>query len=30
LGPKKGRIHLQFHDGGGIKVQWRNIRLTRL
>ena len=30
IGATQGRIALQIHDGGGIKVQWRNIRLTRL
>ena len=23
----KGAIALQIHDGGGIKVKWRNIKL---
>ena len=27
---RRGRIALQIHDGGGIKVLWRNIRLTTL
>jgi hypothetical protein len=26
----KGSIALQIHDGGGIKVYWRKLRLTRL
>ncbi|GMQ81025.1 MAG: hypothetical protein BMS9Abin05_0455 [Rhodothermia bacterium] len=26
----KGRIALQIHSGGGIRVRWRNIRMTRL
>jgi len=26
----KGAIALQIHDGGGIKVKWRNINLTEL
>lgn len=26
----KGRIALQIHSGGGIRVRWRNIRITRL
>lgn len=26
----KGAIALQIHDGGGIKVRWRNIRITEL
>ena len=28
IGQGKGAIALQIHDGGGIKVRWRNIRLT--
>ena len=28
IGEGKGAIALQIHDGGGIKVRWRNIRLT--
>ena len=28
IGAAQGRIALQIHDGGGIKVLWRNIRLT--
>jgi len=27
IGEGKGAIALQIHDGGGIKVRWRNIRL---
>ncbi len=27
IGKAQGRIALQIHDGGGIKVLWRNIRL---
>ncbi len=30
IGAGKGRIALQIHDGGGIKVQWRNLHLTTL
>ena len=30
IGGGKGRIALQIHDGGGIKVYWRNLRLTTL
>lgn len=26
----KGAIALQIHDGGGIKVKWRNIKLLPL
>jgi hypothetical protein len=26
----KGSIALQIHDGGGIKVYWRNIELKKL
>lgn len=28
IGQGKGRIMLQIHSGGGIKVRWRNIQLT--
>ncbi len=28
IGKGKGAIALQIHDGGGIKVRWRNIKLT--
>ncbi|NKI32296.1 3-keto-disaccharide hydrolase [Croceivirga thetidis] len=27
IGQGKGAIALQIHDGGGIKVKWRNIRI---
>src|SRR5690606_26540418 len=27
IGAANGKIALQIHDGGGIKVYWRNIRL---
>ena len=30
IGIGKGGIALQIHDGGGIKVKWRNIYLTEL
>ena len=30
IGAAQGRIALQIHDGGGIKVLWRNLRLTTL
>lgn len=30
IGRGKGRIALQIHDGGGIKVAWRNIDLKTL
>jgi hypothetical protein len=30
IGNGKGGIALQIHDGGGIKVKWRNIYLTEL
>ncbi len=30
IGAGEGGIALQIHDGGGIKVKWRNIRLTEL
>ena len=26
----KGAIALQIHDGGGIKVRWKNIQIQRL
>ena len=28
IGKGEGSIALQIHDGGGIKVKWRNIRLV--
>jgi hypothetical protein len=28
IGQGKGRILLQIHEGGGIKVRWKNINLT--
>ena len=30
IGKAMGQIALQIHDGGGIKVRWRNIRITPL
>ena len=30
IGAATGQIALQIHDGGGIKVKWRNIRITEL
>ena len=27
IGQGKGAIALQIHDGGGIKVRWRNIKI---
>lgn len=30
IGAAKGQIALQIHDGGGIKVRWRNLRLKKL
>jgi hypothetical protein len=30
IGKGKGRIMLQIHSGGGIKVVWKNIKLTEL
>ncbi|MGX1930260.1 3-keto-disaccharide hydrolase [Flagellimonas sp. 2504JD4-2] len=30
IGQGKGGIALQIHDGGGIRVKWRNIKLTPL
>jgi hypothetical protein len=27
IGDADGRIALQIHDGGGIKVKWKNIRI---
>lgn len=30
IGKGQGRIALQIHDGGGIKVGWRNLKLTTL
>ncbi len=30
IGQAEGQIALQIHDGGGIKVRWRNINIKRL
>lgn len=30
IGQGEGSIALQIHDGGGIKVKWRNIQLSEL
>lgn len=30
IGKAQGRIALQIHDGGGIKVQWKNLKLKTL
>ncbi|MAQ62209.1 MAG: secreted glycosyl hydrolase [Flavobacteriales bacterium] len=30
IGQGKGAIALQIHDGGGIKVRWKNIRIEEL
>ncbi len=30
IGKAQGRIALQIHDGGGIKVLWRNMSITKL
>lgn len=30
IGAANGQIALQIHDGGGIKVRWRNLKLTVL
>lgn len=30
IGAGQGRIALQIHDGGGIKVLWRNLKVTTL
>ena len=30
IGQGKGSVALQIHDGGGIKVRWRNLQLTAL
>ena len=27
IGKANGRIALQIHDGGGIKVKWKNIKI---
>jgi hypothetical protein len=30
IGAANGKIVLQIHDGGGIKVYWKNIKLKKL
>jgi hypothetical protein len=30
IGKGKGSVALQIHDGGGIKVYWRNLELKKL
>lgn len=30
VGAGEGSVALQIHDGGGIKVKWRNLQLTEL
>ena len=30
IGMGRGRIMLQIHSGGGIKVRWKNLNLTEL
>lgn len=30
IGDGKGAIALQIHDGGGIKVHWRNIKIKKI
>lgn len=30
IGESKGSIALQIHDGGGIKVRWRNLAIQKL
>lgn len=30
IGAGEGAVLLQIHDGGGIKVNWKNIRITEL
>ena len=30
IGEADGRIALQIHDGGGIKVKWKNIKIQEL
>jgi hypothetical protein len=30
IGEAEGSIALQIHSGGGIRVRWRNLRLTEL
>lgn len=30
IGSSQGQIALQIHDGGGVKVRWRNIKMKKL
>lgn len=30
IGQAEGQVALQIHDGGGIKVRWRNIKINEL
>jgi Domain of Unknown Function (DUF1080) len=30
IGELNGKIALQIHDGGGIKVMWKNIKIKSL
>jgi hypothetical protein len=30
IGSRSGKIALQIHDGGGVKVKWRNISIVEL
>ncbi|MBX2874337.1 MAG: DUF1080 domain-containing protein [Saprospiraceae bacterium] len=30
IGEASGQVALQIHDGGGIKVRWRNLQITEL
>jgi hypothetical protein len=30
IGAGEGSVALQIHDGGGIKVRWRNIQIKKL
>ena len=30
VGEGRGRIALQIHDGGGIRVRWRNLHIRTL
>lgn len=30
IGSRTGKIALQIHDGGGVKVRWKNIRIKSL
>ncbi len=30
IGKAEGSVALQIHDGGGIKVSWKNIKIKKL